>query len=63
MNSTKIMLLGALIVLLGLAVNSVVSQFVVIRIFGLNPASSLAYIAVALYVVGFVIGVFGFFKR
>ncbi len=63
MTSTKLMFLGILIMLLGFALNSVVTQFVTFRAYGQDVAGNLAYVAVALFVVGFALGVFSFFRR
>ena len=62
MTSTKMMFLGILLMLLGLAVNSGVTQFVVFRSIGSEATGTLAYVAVTLYAVGFIVGVIGFFR-
>jgi len=62
MTSTKLMFLGVLLMLLGLAVNSGVTQFVVFRSIGSEATSALAYVAVTLYAVGLIVGVIGFFR-
>ncbi len=63
MTSTKTMLLGVLIMLLGLAVNSVTTQFIAFRTLGDAALASLAYIATFVFVAGFVICVFGLFRE
>ena len=64
MSATKVMFLGILIMLLGLALNSAALQFVEVRTIGFDAATNLAYGADALYVIGFLVGVAGlFFKR
>ncbi len=63
MTSTKLMFLGILLSLLGLAVNSAVVQFVAFRAVGSDALNALAYAAVALYLVGFTVGLIGFFRR
>jgi hypothetical protein len=63
MTSTKLMLLGILIMLLGLALVSVATRFVWVRTGGgIEDLIGLAYIAVALFAIGFMVGVFGFFR-
>ena len=62
-HSTKLMLLGILVMLSGFALNSVVTYIVTIRVLGLDIAGSLVYAAVALFVVGFILGVLGFFRN
>lgn len=62
-TSTKIMLLGMLIMLLGLALSSATAQFVEVRTIGFEAETSLAYGADALFVVGFIVGVIGLFFR
>jgi hypothetical protein len=57
------MLLGVLIMLLGLALNSVTTQFITFRTLGSDALDSLTYIASATFVVGFVIGVVGLFRE
>lgn len=63
MTSTKLMFLGILVMLLGFALNSVVTQFVTFRAIGADAIGNLAYVAVALFAVGFVLGVFSFFRN
>jgi hypothetical protein len=63
MTSTKIMFLGILIMLLGLAIASPTTQLVGIRTVGLDTPINLAYLASAVFVVGFIIGLIGFFRR
>lgn len=63
MTSTKIMFLGILIMLLGLAIVSPTTQSVGIRTVGLDTTINLAYLASAVFVVGFIIGLIGFFRR
>jgi hypothetical protein len=63
MTSTKLMFLGILIMLAGFALNSTVMYIVTVRVVSLDAALNLSYIAVALFVVGFVVGVVGFFRR
>lgn len=63
MTSTKLMFLGILLLLLGLAVNSAVVQFVAFRAVGSDVLNVLAYAAVALFLVGFIVGLIGFFRR
>jgi hypothetical protein len=62
MSSTKLMFLGILVMLLGFALNSAVTYYVTLHGIGLDAAGNLAYVAVALFVVGFGLGVFGFFR-
>ncbi len=63
MTSTKLMFLGILIMLAGFALNSTVMYIVTVRAVSLEAALNLANIAVAFFVVGFVVGVVGFFRR
>jgi uncharacterized membrane protein YciS (DUF1049 family) len=63
MTSTKLMLLGILIMLLGLALNSAASQMVSFRVIGPDSTVGLAYFALAVFAVGFIVGVIGFFRR
>jgi len=63
MTSTKIMFLGILIMLLGFAIVSPTTQLVGIRTVGLDTTINLAYLASAVFVVGFIIGLIGFFRR
>lgn len=63
MTSTKIMFLGILIMLLGLAIVSPTTQLVVIRTVSLDATINLAYLASAVFVVGFILGLIGFFRR
>jgi hypothetical protein len=63
MTSTKLMFLGILIMLAGFALNSTVMYIVTVRVVSLDAALNLSYIAVAFFVVGFVVGVVGFFRR
>jgi len=63
MTSTKIMFLGILIMLLGFAIVSPTTQLVGIRTVGLDTTINLAYLASAVLVVGFIIGLIGFFRR
>ena len=64
MSATKVMLLGILIMLLGLALNSAAAQFLEVRAIGFDGATNLAYGADTLYVIGFLVGVAGlFFKK
>ena len=63
MTSTKIMFLGILIMLLGFAIVSPTTQLVVIRTVSLDATTNLAYLASAVFVVGFIIGLIGFFRR
>ncbi len=62
MTSTKLMWMGILIILLGLALNSVTTQLIAFRTIDADTTLSIAYIASALFVIGFVIGVIGFFR-
>lgn len=63
MASTKIMFLGILLMLLGLALNAGATQFVVVRSIGPDATSTFAYVAVILFAVGFIVGVTGFFRH
>jgi hypothetical protein len=63
MTSTKIMFLGILIMLLGLAIASPTTQIVVIRSIGIDAATNLAYLASAIFAIGFILGLIGFFRR
>ena len=63
MTSTKIMCLGILLMLLGLAFASVTTQTLWFRTIGADTTTTLAYIASAVFVVGFIIGLIGLFKR
>ncbi|HEX9414786.1 MAG TPA: hypothetical protein VF916_14870 [Ktedonobacterales bacterium] len=63
MTSTKVMLLGILIMVSGLALDSAIVHFVTVRAMGFDAADNLAYIAAAVFVVGFIVGVVGFFRR
>ncbi len=63
MTSTKIMFLGILIMLLGLAFASAITQTLWFRTIGPDTTTNLAYIASAVFVVGFIVGLIGFFKR
>ncbi|HEU5439325.1 MAG TPA: hypothetical protein VFU88_08555 [Ktedonobacterales bacterium] len=63
MTSTKLMLLGILIMLLGLALNSAASEMVAFRVIGADSTVGLAYSALAVFAVGFIVGVIGFFRR
>ena len=63
MTSTKLMLLGILLSLLGLAVNSAVVQYAAFRAVGSDALAVLAYAAVALFLAGFIVGLIGFFRR
>lgn len=60
MMSTKLVLLGIFIIVVGLAVNSATTHFVSIGTIGYNAAQGLGYVAFALFVIGFVVGVTGF---
>jgi hypothetical protein len=63
MTSTKLMLLGILIMLAGLAVDSVIVRELALRNSGIDAANSLGNIELAVFAVGFVIGLIGFFRR
>ena len=63
MTSTKVMLLGILIMLAGLAVDSTSTRVVTVSPIGIEGTTNLVYSAVALFVVGFVAGLIGFFRR
>lgn len=63
MTSTKLMLLGILIMLFGFALNSAASEMVSFRVIGADSTLGLAYLALAVFAVGFVVGVIGFFRR
>ena len=63
MTSTKLMLLSILIMLAGLAVDSVIVRVLTLRSIGIDAANNLSYIELAVFVVGFVIGLIGFFRR
>lgn len=63
MNSTKMMLLGILIMLLGLALDSGTARLVEFRSVDHVVVADIAQIAGTLSVVGFVVGVVGFFRR
>lgn len=62
MTSTKFMLLGVLVMLLGFALDSATVRLIEFRTVGAEMAGNLAYIAAALFVIGLVIGVVGFFR-
>jgi len=63
MASTKLMLLGILLALLGLAVNSAVVQYAAFRTLGTDALNVLAPGAIALFLAGFIVGLIGFFRR
>lgn len=63
MTSTKLMFLGILIMLLGLALDSATVRVATYRSISLDAAGNLAYIGTAVFVIGFVVGVIGFFRR
>ena len=63
MTSTKLMLLGILIMLAGLAVDSVIVRELALRSSGIDAANNLGNIELAVFAVGFVIGLIGFFRR
>ena len=63
MTSTKIMCLGILIMLLGLAFASATTQTLWFRTIGPDTTTTLSYIASAVFVVGFIVGLIGLFKR
>jgi hypothetical protein len=63
MTSTKIMFLGILLMLLGLAFASATTQTLWFRTIGADTTTTLAYLASAIFVVGFIVGLLGFFKR
>jgi hypothetical protein len=63
MTSTKVMLSGILIMVLGLALDSAVVRLVMFRSISEEAVDNIAYIAVAVFAVGFIVGVIGFFRR
>ena len=63
MTSTKVMFLGILIMLLGLALVSAATQLLVFRVMGAEAIASLEYFALAVFVTGFIVGVLGFFRE
>ena len=63
MTSTKIMALGILIMLLAFALVTATSQLIVFRAIGGDSLLGLAYLASFIFVVGFVVGVIGFFRE
>lgn len=62
MASTKLALLGIFLIVVGLAVNSATRYFVSIGTLdlGLDVLQGLGYVALGLFVIGFVVGVVGF---
>lgn len=62
MTSTKLVLLGIFLIVVGLAVNSATRYFASVGTLelGLNTLQSLGYVAFGLFVIGFIIGVIGF---
>ena len=62
MTSTKLVLLGIFLIVVGLAVISATRYFVSIGTLGLglNVLQRLGYIAFGLFVAGFIVGVAGF---
>ena len=60
MMSTKLVLLGIFIIVVGLAVNSATTHFVSVGTMGYGAAQSLGYVAFGLFVIGFIVGVVGF---
>ncbi|HEX6799054.1 MAG TPA: hypothetical protein VF116_15200 [Ktedonobacterales bacterium] len=60
MTSTKLVLLGIFIIVAGLAVDSATMHFVSIGTIGFDAAQSLGYVALGLFVVGFIVGAAGF---
>jgi hypothetical protein len=63
MTSTKMMFLGVLIMLLGLALGSLATVFVLLRASAVDAVTISAYVAVALFAIGFVVGVIGLFRQ
>lgn len=63
MNSTKIMLLGILIMLLAFALVTATTRLIAFRVIGADSLISLAYLASLMFVIGFVVGVIGFFRE
>ena len=64
MQSTKLMLLGVLIMLLGTGLSLSITQFVALSVGGPTDfVSNFAYIGAATIIVGFIVGVVGFFIR
>lgn len=62
MTSTKLVLLGIFLIVVGLAMISATRYFVSIGAMrlGLNALQSLGYVAFGLFVIGFIVGVTGF---
>lgn len=62
MASTKLVLLGIFIIVVGLAINSAARYFASVGTLGLglNALQSLGYVAFGLFVIGFIVGVIGF---
>ncbi|HEX8981293.1 MAG TPA: hypothetical protein VF792_00865 [Ktedonobacterales bacterium] len=63
MTSTKLMLLGILLSLMGLAVNSVVAQYAAFRVLDTDALNVLDNAAIARFLAGFIVGLIGFFRR
>ncbi len=67
MTSTKLMLLGILLVLLGMATNVAVVQYAVLHgvsfLTLFQTYNVLVYGAIALFVAGFIVGLIGFFHN
>lgn len=64
MKSTKLMLLGALIMLLGVGLMLGMTQFVAMQVgIAVSLASNFAYAGVGVVLLGFVVGVAGFFAK
>lgn len=63
MTSTKVMYLGILIMLMGFALVSAATQLVMVKALGVFDPTPIAYIASALFVIGSIVGVIGFFRQ
>ncbi len=63
MTSTKLMLLGILIMLVGFALDTATFRAITYSSLGADAGSSLFYVAAVIFVIGFVVGVIGFFRR
>lgn len=63
MASTKVMLLGILIMLAGLGLVSAATQLVAFRVIGADSTTGLAYLALGVFVAGLIVGVVGFLRK
>ncbi|WIG58194.1 MAG: hypothetical protein OJF49_000939 [Ktedonobacterales bacterium] len=63
MASTKMILLGILIMLVGLGLVSATTQIVAFRVIGADSTTGLAYLALGVFVADLIVGVVGFFRK